>query len=96
MQVVFNPLFDEALWDILVYIGLESESASSRFEETLFAHLEHLAHFPYQYRKSIYYHNNDIRDCIFKGYTIPYLIDEKREVIVILDIFKWIEKKRKE
>jgi len=52
--------------------------------------------FPYKYRQSYYYNDPQIRDLIFKGYTIPYLIDEKRDVIVILDIFKWIEKKRKE
>jgi len=26
------------------------------------------------------------------GYTIPYLVDEKHDVIVVLDIFKWVDK----
>jgi len=32
--------------------------------------------------------NIHVRDYIFKGYTIPYLIDEENVVIVVLDIFK--------
>jgi hypothetical protein len=34
-------------------------------------------------------HHDDInvRDLIFKGYTITYIIDN--EIIVIIDIFKW-------
>lgn len=47
---------------------------------------------PYKYRKSFYYDDINVRDMIFKGYTIPYLIDEKNNKIVLLDIFKWIDK----
>jgi len=48
---------------------------------------------PYKFRKSYYYYNDDedIRDLIVQGYTIPYLIDKEKDTIVILDIFKWEE-----
>ena len=29
----------------------------------------------------------NVRDLVFKGYTVPYIIDN--ETIVIIDIFKW-------
>ena len=92
MKVEFNPLFEEALFDILMYIMQDSEPASFVFEKELFEHLENLSLFPYKFRKSKYYNDDNIRDYIFMGYTIPYLVDEKHDVIVILDIFKWIEK----
>ena len=92
MKLEFNPLFEEALFGILMYIMQDSEQASLTFEEELFEHLDGLLLFPYKFRKSLYYDDEQIRDYIFMGYTIPYLVDEKRDVIVMLDIFKWVEK----
>ena len=92
MKVEFNSLFEEALFNILMYIMHDSEYASFMFEEELFKHLEDLPLFPYKFRKSIYYDDENIRDYIFMGYTIPYLVDEKHDVIVVLDIFKWLER----
>jgi hypothetical protein len=42
------------------------------------------------YRKSNYHDNENIRDLIFKGYTVIYEIQE--DTIYILDIFKWMDK----
>ena len=92
MKVEFNPLFEEALFDILMYIMHDSEHASFMFEEELFEHLADLSLFPYKFRKSKYYNDDNIRDYIFMGYTIPYLVDEKHDMIVVLDIFKWVER----
>ena len=92
MKLEFNPLFEEALFGILMYIMQDSEQASLTFEEELFEHLDGLLLFPYKFRKSLYYDDEQIRDYIFMGYTIPYLVDEKHDVIVVLDIFKWVEK----
>lgn len=45
-----------------------------------------------KFRKSYYYDYANIRDMVFKGYTIPCLIDYDNEEIVILDIFKWVDR----
>lgn len=47
---------------------------------------------PYKFRKSIYFDDENIRDYIFKGYTIPYSINEDNNEIVLLDIIKWMDK----
>ena len=57
MRVVFNPFFEEALFDILQYMMQDSEAASLRFEEMLFEHLDRLSFFPYKFRQSLYYDN---------------------------------------
>jgi len=88
----FNALFEETLVSIIHYIMKDSVTASIIFEEELFEHLADLAHFPYKFRESFYYEDEQIRDYIFKGYTIPYLIDEENDVLVVLDIFKWVNK----
>jgi len=96
VKIVRDEKFTQALTGILVYIARDSKSGARFFRNALQKTIGTLDTFPYKYRQSYYYNDSQIRDLIFKGYTIPYLIDEKRDVIVILDIFKWIEKKRKE
>ncbi|UCN01581.1 hypothetical protein LCX93_11680 [Sulfurimonas sp. SWIR-19] len=51
-----------------------------------------MLNFPYKSRKFLYHDDENIRDYIFKGYTIPYLIDNNKNKIVLLDIFKWKNK----
>ena len=43
---------------------------------------------PYKFRRSKSFDDNKIRDFIFKGFVIPYLMDEPNDTIVILAIFK--------
>jgi hypothetical protein len=47
---------------------------------------------PFKARKSLHIDNEHTRDLIFKGYTIPYYVDEIHSIIIILDIFKWQDK----
>ncbi|MCK5678445.1 MAG: type II toxin-antitoxin system RelE/ParE family toxin, partial [Flavobacteriaceae bacterium] len=70
----------------------DSAQESLTFEKEIFEHLDGLSLFPYKFRKSIYYDDENIRDYIIMGYTIPYLVDEVNDVIVVLDIFKWVER----
>jgi hypothetical protein len=42
---------------------------------------------PFKFRKSLYHIDENIRDLIYKGYCIPYLVEDKK--IVILNIFKY-------
>jgi hypothetical protein len=45
---------------------------------------------PYAYRKSIYFNDKNIRDLIFKGYTIVFRITENK--IEIFGFVKYQEK----
>ncbi|MBD3842755.1 MAG: type II toxin-antitoxin system RelE/ParE family toxin [Campylobacterales bacterium] len=54
--------------------------------------INNIPNFPYKSRKSFYHDDDNVRDYIFKGYTVPYLIDTKKDQIVLLDIFKWLDK----
>ncbi|MGE4420301.1 MAG: type II toxin-antitoxin system RelE/ParE family toxin [Sulfurimonas sp.] len=75
MQITKDDIFTKNLKNILKFI--------------VFHKLNNIPNMPYKYRKSNYYEDADIRDFIFKGYTIPYLIDLQNNTIVLLDIFKW-------
>ena len=71
------------------FIALDSKTKAHHFKKGLRHGLDNLIYMPYKYRKSVYFDDNDIRDYIYKGYCIPYFIDETNEQIVLLDIIKW-------
>ncbi|MCF6205599.1 MAG: type II toxin-antitoxin system RelE/ParE family toxin [Sulfurovum sp.] len=95
MKLVKDDLFTRQLSSVILYIAKDSKSRARQFRSELQRGLETLIDFPYRCRRSIYYEDEAIRDYIFKGYTIPYLVDKEYDVIVLLDIFKWIDKERK-
>ena len=48
--------------------------------------IESLSTFAYRFRKNQYFHKDNIRDLIFKGYVIPFIIED--DTIKILSIYK--------
>ncbi|PNV84564.1 MAG: plasmid stabilization protein [Sulfurimonas sp.] len=89
MQITKDDIFTKNLKNILKFIAKDTKAKASSFNKNLFHKLNNIPNMPYKYRKSNYYEDADIRDFIFKGYTIPYLIDLQNNTIVLLDIFKW-------
>lgn len=92
VQIVYNPDFTRHFNHIWDHIADDNIVAANRFKKQLKTKLEQLPIFPYKFRKSFYYQDEHIRDYIFKGYTVPYLIDTSKNQILILDLFKWIDK----
>ena len=93
MQIIKDELFKESLKTVLKYIAQDSKAKASKFNKQLFVQVSKLDNMPLKFRQSIYYENENIRDLVFKGYTIPYLVDEQKELIVVLDIFKYSYRK---
>jgi len=71
------------------FIAEDSIDRALKFEIELREKLTTLDNFPYKFRQSIYFKNEDIRDYIFMGYVIPYFIDITNDRIVILNIVKY-------
>ncbi len=94
MQIVKHPDFGKSLDEILDFIADDSLNQAIIFNQDLEEKLHNIT-YSYMYRKSYFYDDENVRDMIFKGYVIPYFVDKEREKIVILDIFKYIDKKKK-
>ncbi len=92
MQIARSDKYLHELDLHLEYIAKDSLNRALNFLDKLDKSIETLPDMPYRYRASYYYDDKKIRDLIFKGYTIPYLIDEARDKIILLDIFKWSER----
>lgn len=92
LEIIRDKEFSTSLEEITKYIALDSKNRAKNFVLELFIKIENIQHYPFKYRKSLYFDNEFMRDMIFKGYTIVYFIDEINKKIVLLEIFKYKNK----
>ncbi|RLA75494.1 MAG: type II toxin-antitoxin system RelE/ParE family toxin [Epsilonproteobacteria bacterium] len=87
MQINRYHRYTNSLFKILDYIAVDKLQSSKKFENNLNKQINDIPNFPYKCRKSIYFDDENIRDMIFKGYTIIYRINQKKDCIDIVRIF---------
>ena len=87
MEIIYKHIFEVNLFKIIDYIAKDKPMASVNFAEELEKAIFNLPNYPFKNRQSIYFDDENIRDMIFKGYTIVYKIDIYKKTIYILDIF---------
>ncbi len=87
MQIKLDEEFENNFEIIFRHISKDKMSASKNFKKELFKYIKNIPSFPYKCRKSIYFEDENIRDMIFKGYTIVYKVDTQENSINIADIF---------
>ncbi len=87
MVIKRTSLFRQQFFDIVFYIAKDKVSASQNFKSDINKLIKELINFPFKYRKSYYYENENIRDLIYKGYSIIYKVDLEKSEIVVLEIF---------
>ena len=85
MQIFKTRLFQTQLLAILKYIAQDKINASERFYDDLNKQIDDLASSPFKWRKSFYSDDINVRDMVFKKYTIQYKIYKHK--INVLQIF---------
>ena len=78
-------IFKTQLLTILKHISVDKISASENFHNDLNMQIENLIHSPLKCRQSFYSDDENVRDMIFKKYTIQFKIYEHK--ISILKVF---------
>jgi len=76
MKIIFKDTFVDRLEKQIEFIALDNPSIARKFKNKLLAQIKQIPRNPYQYRKSIYFNDINIRDMIFKGYTIVFRITD--------------------
>ena len=89
MRIIRDRKYLNELDRVLEFIAKDSFNRAFKLLTLIDKRINSIPNMPYKYRQSYYYDAENVRDLIVKGYTIPYLVDEQRQTIVILDIFKW-------
>jgi len=87
MTIIYNPIFDAEIIDIVNYIALDKPSAGINFALELEKQILDISNFPFKYKPSFYFDDKNIRDMIYKGYTIIYEVNLDKNTIEILKIF---------
>ncbi len=87
MIVEKSDRFKAELEVIVDYIALDSVSRALEFFDVLISKINKISDNPYIYRKRPTLKDNNIRELIYKGYTVPFEIDTKNNKIIILGIF---------
>ena len=78
--------FNLELKSVFDFIAKDNPNRAREFRNELIAKIERTAQTPFICRKSINFNDDEVRDLIFKGYVIPYLVDD--EIIYVLGIYK--------
>lgn len=86
MNIIYRQNFITNAKQIHQFISKDSKNRADKFINELLKKIELIANMPLSFRINPVMQRDDIRDVIFKGYVIPFLIDSDN--IYILDIYK--------
>ncbi len=87
MTLEKSDRFNSELESIIDYIAEESVGNALTFYDRLLEKIYAIPQNPYAYRKRPLLNDEYVRELIYKGYTIPFEIDNQENKIVILGIF---------
>ncbi len=88
MNVLYSDLYKEQLKEVIALIKKQSEADGNAFELYLDTIIINMHTKLKKYKKSIYFNDENIKDIQNQGYTIPFYIDEKKKVNVLLGLVK--------
>ncbi|MFK7001745.1 type II toxin-antitoxin system RelE/ParE family toxin [Flavobacterium oreochromis] len=91
MKIEISFEFYELLNEQVAYIAKDKPQAARKFKIDLIKSIKKDLKNPYSYKKSIYFDNENIRDYIFKGYTIVYSIDTESNNVSVFEFIKYME-----
>ena len=76
MKVVYKESFIIRLENQLDYIAQDSTARAKKFKNELLKRIYKARRNPRQFRKSVYFDDPNIRDLIFKGYTVVFRVNK--------------------
>ena len=84
-------LQDEFLFELnnqVFYISKDKPVAARKFKNDLLRNIRKDLKLPFHFKKSIYFNDENIRDYVFKGFTIIYYIDEAENSVSVFGFIK--------
>lgn len=76
MKILLKDTFIDRLANQLDFISLDSPKRAGKFKSDLLSRIKEIPANPFRYRKSIYFNDDNIRDLVYKGYTVVFRINE--------------------
>jgi plasmid stabilization system protein ParE len=89
MKIDITKVFRLDLDDQIRYISRDKPKAARKFKIDLIKNIRKDLKQPFNFKKSIYFKDENIRDYVFKGYTIVYFVDIRQEIISVFGFIKY-------
>ncbi len=91
MKVSLSLGFRNKLNEQVLYIAQDKPLAARKFKSDLIRNLKKDLKQPFNYQKSKYYQDENIRDYVFKGYTSVYDINLETNTVTVFGFIKYKE-----
>lgn len=89
MTIKISKAFLELLKEQVHYIYKDKPKAALKFRKDLLNNIKKDLKHPFQFKKSIFFDNEYIRDYIFKGYVSVYEINLEENIVVVFGFIKY-------
>lgn len=88
MRIKLTIEFNYDLKDIVDFISKDKPLAARKFKIELIKKIKKDLKQPFFFKKSIYIDDENIRDYVFKGYTVVFKVDIELETVLVVAILK--------
>jgi len=88
MKIKLTVEFKYDLNDIVDFISKDKPVAARKFKTELIKKMQKDLKQPFLFKKSIYFEGENIRDYVFKGYTVVFKVDNELETVSVAAILK--------
>ncbi|AWG23463.1 plasmid stabilization protein [Flavobacterium faecale] len=88
MRIKLTVDFNYDLKDIVSFIAKDKPLAARKFKIELIKNIKKDFKHPFLFKKSIYFDDLNIRDYVFKGYTVVFTVEEELETVTVVAILK--------
>ncbi|POY39542.1 type II toxin-antitoxin system RelE/ParE family toxin [Flavobacterium alvei] len=88
MRIKLTIEFNYDLKDIVDFISKDKPVAARKFKIELIKKIQKDLKQPFLFKKSIYFEDENIRDYVFKGYTVVFKVENDLETVLVVAILK--------
>lgn len=91
MKLKITRSFRDKLNDQVEFIARDKPKAARGFKTAILDLLRRIPSNPYQYRRSVFFKSPEIRELVFKGYIIVFMINEQQNTIEVFGFTRFEE-----
>jgi len=91
MKIVITSIFLVRVSEQVRFIAIDKPTAAKKFKKDLISNIKKDLKFPFQFKKSFYFNDENKRDYIFKGYASIYEVDLEKNIVTVFGFIKYME-----